>query len=236
MLVQEAGPEHSKTFTVEVRLKSNGEARAEFVGRAQGSTKKMAEQDAARQLLSYLGVAAAIDGRERLTRGSRRRKSKSSLESVSVKLMNSSNQHLPRAFVEPASAAGSHSGRTGPAGRAFRRVDSGAHSGNAGSAVHTRLRPPPAARWNLSEPPKLAATDVSGSLQSLLGTVVIAVFVITFIVQAFQIPSPSMENTLLVGDYLLVNKLVLWRRQRRAIISCRIRKCGAATSSSFIIR
>jgi signal peptidase I len=49
--------------------------------------------------------------------------------------------------------------------------------------------------------------DVSGSLQSLLGTVVIAVFVITFIVQAFQIPSPSMENTLLVGDYLLVNKL-----------------------------
>jgi signal peptidase I len=49
--------------------------------------------------------------------------------------------------------------------------------------------------------------EVSGSLQSLLGTVVIAVFVITFIVQAFQIPSPSMENTLLVGDYLLVNKL-----------------------------
>jgi signal peptidase I len=49
--------------------------------------------------------------------------------------------------------------------------------------------------------------DVVGSLQSLLGTVVIAVFVITFIVQAFQIPSPSMEKTLLVGDYLLVNKL-----------------------------
>ncbi len=48
---------------------------------------------------------------------------------------------------------------------------------------------------------------VTGSMQSLLGTVVIAVFVITFIVQAFQIPSPSMENTLLVGDYLLVNKL-----------------------------
>jgi signal peptidase I len=48
---------------------------------------------------------------------------------------------------------------------------------------------------------------VSGSLQSLLGTIVVAVFVITFVVQAFQIPSPSMENTLLVGDYLLVNKL-----------------------------
>src|ERR1700676_5587232 len=52
-----------------------------------------------------------------------------------------------------------------------------------------------------------AGTGVSDSLQSLMGTIVIAVFVITFIVQAFQIPSPSMENTLLIGDYLLVNKL-----------------------------
>src|ERR1700746_2737965 len=46
-----------------------------------------------------------------------------------------------------------------------------------------------------------------GSLQSLMGTMVIAIFVITFITQAFQIPSESMENPLLVGDYLLVNKL-----------------------------
>jgi len=45
------------------------------------------------------------------------------------------------------------------------------------------------------------------SVQSLAGTVVIAVFVITFIVQAFQIPSESMENTLLIGDYLLVDKV-----------------------------
>jgi signal peptidase I len=50
-------------------------------------------------------------------------------------------------------------------------------------------------------------TDVIGSVQSLLGTIVIAVFVITFVVQAFQIPSESMRDTLLVGDYLLVNKL-----------------------------
>jgi ribonuclease-3 len=53
VLVDEAGPEHSKTFTVEVRL-NNKEGPAEFVGRAKGSTKKTAEQDAARQLLAYL--------------------------------------------------------------------------------------------------------------------------------------------------------------------------------------
>ena len=47
----------------------------------------------------------------------------------------------------------------------------------------------------------------SFSLSSLLITIVIVLFVATFIVQAFQIPSESMENTLLVGDYLLVDKL-----------------------------
>ena len=54
---------------------------------------------------------------------------------------------------------------------------------------------------------KSSPTDTLSSLQSLLATVVIAVFVITFVVQAFQIPSESMENTLLIGDYLLVDKL-----------------------------
>jgi signal peptidase I len=51
------------------------------------------------------------------------------------------------------------------------------------------------------------AADIVSSMQSLVGTIVIAIFVITFVVQAFQIPSESMENTLLVGDYLLVDKL-----------------------------
>jgi ribonuclease-3 len=54
VLVEEAGPEHSKTFTVEARLHTRESHAPEFVGRAQGSTKKTAEQDAARQLLTYL--------------------------------------------------------------------------------------------------------------------------------------------------------------------------------------
>jgi signal peptidase I len=49
-------------------------------------------------------------------------------------------------------------------------------------------------------------SDWLNSFQSLMVTVVIAIFVITFVVQAFQIPSESMENTLLIGDYLLVDK------------------------------
>jgi len=44
-------------------------------------------------------------------------------------------------------------------------------------------------------------------LRSLLCVLVAAVFVLTFIAQPFRIPSESMEHTLLVGDFLLVNKM-----------------------------
>jgi signal peptidase I len=46
------------------------------------------------------------------------------------------------------------------------------------------------------------------ALASLLRTVVIALFVLTFLLQPFLIPSESMEHTLLVGDFLLFNKQV----------------------------
>jgi signal peptidase I len=39
-------------------------------------------------------------------------------------------------------------------------------------------------------------------------TAVFVFFVMTFVVQAFQIPTGSMEPTLLVGDFLLVNKMI----------------------------
>ena len=45
--------------------------------------------------------------------------------------------------------------------------------------------------------------------ESICVAVILALFVRTFIVQAFKIPTGSMENNLLIGDHLLVNKFVL---------------------------
>lgn len=55
-------------------------------------------------------------------------------------------------------------------------------------------------------------TTVSEYLESLLVTVILALFGTSFVVQAFKIPSPSMERTLLVGDHLLVNKFIFGGR------------------------
>jgi signal peptidase I len=49
---------------------------------------------------------------------------------------------------------------------------------------------------------------VPEALASLLRTVVVALFLLTFVLQPYLIPSESMEHTLLVGDFLLVNKQV----------------------------
>jgi signal peptidase I len=44
--------------------------------------------------------------------------------------------------------------------------------------------------------------------ESICIAVILALFVRTFVVQAFKIPTGSMENNLLIGDHLLVNKFV----------------------------
>jgi signal peptidase I len=44
--------------------------------------------------------------------------------------------------------------------------------------------------------------------ESIVIAVILALFVRTWVVQAFKIPTGSMENNLLIGDHLLVNKLV----------------------------
>ena len=44
--------------------------------------------------------------------------------------------------------------------------------------------------------------------ESIVIAVILALFVRTWVVQAFKIPSGSMEQNLLIGDHLLVNKFV----------------------------
>jgi signal peptidase I len=54
-------------------------------------------------------------------------------------------------------------------------------------------------------------------LEAILVAVVLALFVRTFIVQAFAVPTPSMEKTVLAGDHVVVNKFVFAPRAVAAL-------------------
>ncbi len=56
----------------------------------------------------------------------------------------------------------------------------------------------------MSDGPKKSPTR--DTFESLVVTVILAIFGTTFVLQAFKIPTGSMETTLLIGDHLLVNK------------------------------
>src|SRR5687768_5477879 len=51
--------------------------------------------------------------------------------------------------------------------------------------------------------------------ESIVIAVILALFVRTWVVQAFKIPTSSMEHNLLVGDHLLVNKFVFGPAETR---------------------
>ena len=44
--------------------------------------------------------------------------------------------------------------------------------------------------------------------KAIIIAILIALFVRTFVIQAFKIPSGSMEPTLIPGDHILVNKFI----------------------------
>ncbi len=54
-------------------------------------------------------------------------------------------------------------------------------------------------------PPKSTMREY---FESFVVTLVMAIFGMTFILQAVTVPTGSMQNTILVGDYLLVNKFI----------------------------
>jgi signal peptidase I len=79
----------------------------------------------------------------------------------------------------------------------------------ATASVEERHTPPTSGNPDASRTPDHLHHGKAGilhSIQSLLVIMVIAIFIITFCVQPFRIPSGSMEPTLLIGDFLLVNK------------------------------
>jgi signal peptidase I len=61
--------------------------------------------------------------------------------------------------------------------------------------------PPPGA-------PPFKKSTAREYVESIVIAVVLALFIRTFVVQAFKIPTGSMETNLLIGDHLLVNKVV----------------------------
>src|SRR5438093_13256135 len=59
-----------------------------------------------------------------------------------------------------------------------------------------------------SAPRQRLREELIGWAKSLAAAVVIWIVLRSYLIEAFRIPSASMENTLLIGDFLFVNKAV----------------------------
>ncbi len=83
---------------------------------------------------------------------------------------------------------------------------------DAGSANGTRAKPErKPAEPKVSEattPPGPPRTVWREYFESLVVTAIMALFGMTFVVQAVKVPTGSMQNTILIGDHLLVNKFI----------------------------
>ena len=66
-------------------------------------------------------------------------------------------------------------------------------------------QPPAEPETKPKGPPKSVAREY---FESAVVTVIMALFGMTFIVQAVKVPTGSMENTITIGDHLLVNKFI----------------------------
>jgi signal peptidase I len=66
----------------------------------------------------------------------------------------------------------------------------------------TRLAP------KAQTPPEIKETPFE-ALASICSVLVVGLFILTFLAQNYVIPSGSMENTLLVGDHLIVDRITL---------------------------
>src|SRR5437764_15254585 len=66
-------------------------------------------------------------------------------------------------------------------------------------------RPESSVKAEPAGPPKTVFREY---FESAVVTVIMALFGMTFIVQAVKVPTGSMQNTIIIGDHLLVNKFI----------------------------
>ena len=71
-----------------------------------------------------------------------------------------------------------------------------------------------------AEPAQKSVTREYG--EAMIIALVLAIFIRTFFIQAYKIPSGSMEPTLLIGDHILVNKIVYGLRMPDSIFGLQI--------------
>jgi signal peptidase I len=69
-----------------------------------------------------------------------------------------------------------------------------------------------AAESSTSQKPEKKREAISEFILYIAGVFVSTLFIITFVLQSFVIPSGSMENTLLIGDYLFVDRITPTRK------------------------
>jgi signal peptidase I len=110
---------------------------------------------------------------------------------------------------EPQSSDSRHDGDDGIARRAEREgATATADDAEAGAQVNVPPPPPPPPAKAKAKPKTKSSTrNMIEWAVVILGAVLIAVVVRTFVLQTFWIPSPSMSPTLIKDDRVLVNKL-----------------------------
>ncbi len=75
--------------------------------------------------------------------------------------------------------------------------------------------------WNKSKGPKKKKTATREWVDAIVFAVIAATLIRTFFIEAYTIPTPSMERSLLVGDFLFVSKVNYGMRPRHTINTVR---------------
>src|SRR5213076_1402591 len=100
-------------------------------------------------------------------------------------------------------------------------------------------QPPPTSTQPASPPKAKTARDEFIAWLKAIGTALLIWIVLrSFLVEAFRIPSASMENTLLIGDFLFVNKAVFGGELEIPLIGihcCRLPAFGTPRRDELIV-